>query len=178
MTKPCLCAAAIVLLGLLAASCTSNKKLEYCPGTSSVLDAVVATQFRNGATMDAANALYTAKIADVTGSCSFDKKGKTSNSDVDISFTATRASGGEAAQYTVPYFIAVTQSNRVITREERSVTIAFESGATTASAEDKVSDIALVTDGQLKPYDYQILVGFKLTKQQLDYNRSVGIYSQ
>lgn len=168
----------IVILALTAASCTSQRKLMFCPSMTSVLDAVVATQFKEGAAAVPANALYTAKIADVSGDCSFDKQGKTSDSSVDVSFTATRPVAGDAAQYTVPYFIAVTQSNRIITRQARSVTIAFAAGETTAAAEDHVSSVALVTDGTNRPYDYQILVGFQLTKEQYDYNKTTGIFQQ
>jgi hypothetical protein len=41
-----------------------------------------------------------------------------------------------------------------------------------------VDDIALVTDGTNKPYNYQILVGFQLTKEQYEYNKTTGIFQQ
>jgi hypothetical protein len=167
---------AILTLALLAASCQSEKRLQFCPGTSSVLDAVVVTQFKPGAPADANNILYHAKITDVSGSCSFDKRGKTSDSSLDVTFSAARPVAGPAVEYTVPYFVAVTQSTRIITRTQRSVTIAFAEGATTAEAEDHISSVHLVTDGNNKPYDYQILVGFQLTKEQLDYNKTTGIF--
>lgn len=170
--------AAIAALALLVSSCQSQNKLKYCPAWSSVLDAVVVTQFKAGAAPDPANALYTAKIDNVDGSCTFDKQGKTANSSIDVKFTATRPVAGEATTYTVPYFVAVTQATRIITRSARSVTFTFEAGATTATAEESISDIDLVTDGNNKPYDYQILVGFQLTKEQYDYNKSVGIFQQ
>jgi hypothetical protein len=168
----------IVILALTAASCTSQRKLLFCPGMTSVLDAVVVTQFKPGAPAVPASALYTAKISGVTGDCNFDKQGKTSNSSVDVSFTATRPVAGEAVEYTVPYFVAVTQTERIITKQERSVTIAFAAGETTATAEDHVGSVNLVTDGNNKPYDYQILVGFQLTKDQYDYNKTTGIFQQ
>ncbi|MGN6515203.1 MAG: hypothetical protein ACTHLR_05110 [Rhizomicrobium sp.] len=169
---------AMLMLALVVSSCQSEKRLQYCPGMSSVLDAVVVTQFKPGAPENPNNALYTATISDVSGSCSFDKRGKTADSSVDVSFTATRPVGGAAANYTVPYFVAVTQSTRVITRETRSITISFAEGATTATAEDNISSVHLVTDGDNKPYDYQILVGFQLTKEQYDYNKTTGIFQQ
>jgi len=165
---------AVLVLALLAASCQSDKKLQFCPGATSVLDAVVVTQFVGGAS--AGGALYTAKISDVKGSCQFDKKGKTSTSDVDIKFTATRPTAGAAATYNIPYFVAVTQAARIVTRQQRTITISFDEGQTTAAAEEDISPIDLVTQGDLKPYDYQILVGFQLTKEQYDYNKKTGIY--
>jgi hypothetical protein len=170
--------AAVAVLGLLAASCTSDKKIQYCPAWTSVLDAVVVTQFKPGAAPDPANALYTAKITNVDGSCTFDKQGKTADSDIDVTFTATRPAAGDEATYSVPYFVAVTQGTRIITRTMRSVTFTFDAGETTATAEEDVNDIALVTDGTNKPYNYQILVGFQLTKEQYDYNKTTGIFQQ
>lgn len=170
--------AAIAALALLVSACQSQNKLKYCPAWSSVLDAVVVTQFKPGATLDPANALYTAKIDNVDGSCTFDKKGKTASSGIDVKFTATRPVAGDAVTYTVPYFVAVTQATRIITRSARSVTFSFETGAVTATAEESISDIDLVTDGTNKPYDYQILVGFQLTKEQYEYNKTTGIFQQ
>jgi hypothetical protein len=170
--------AAIAGLALLVASCSSEKKIQFCPSWSSVLDAYVVTQFKPGAAQNPANALLTAKIVNVDGKCSFDKAGKHADSDIDVSFVATRPSAGDAATYTVPYFVAVTQGARVVTRTVRSVTFSFDAGKTTATAEEDVDDIKLVTDGTNKPYDYQILVGFQLTKEQYEYNKTVGIFQQ
>jgi hypothetical protein len=178
MTKIILRAVAIAALAIVVSSCQSKTRLEYCPGLSSVLDASVITQLKPGAGANAANAVFTAKITNVDGSCSFDKKGKSADSSVDISFTASRPAAGDEAQYTIPYFVAVTQATRIVTREQRSVTFSFAAGATTADFTDHISSVELVTDGTAKPYDYQVLIGFQLTKEQLDYNKSVGIFAQ
>ena len=178
MTKTVFRAAALVALAIVVSSCQSKTRLQYCPGLSSVLDASVITQLKPGTGANAANAIFTAKITNVDGSCSFDKKGKTADSSVDISFTASRPVAGGEAQYTIPYFVAVTQGTRIVTREQRSITFSFPEGATSVDFSDHISSVELVTDGTAKPYDYQVLVGFQLTKEQLDYNKSVGIFAQ
>lgn len=178
MKKSPLRFAAIAVLALLVSSCQSDKKLQFCPGWTSVLDAVVVTQFKSDAAQDPADALFTGRITKVDGSCTFDKLGKKGNSSIDVSFTATRPAPGDAVTYTVPYFVAVTQGTRIITRSTRSVTFSFDAGATTTTAEEDVSDIDLVTDGDNKLYDYQILVGFQLTKAQYEYNKTIGIFQQ
>jgi len=170
--------AAIATLALLVASCANDKKIQYCPGWTSVLDAFVVTQFKPGAATEPANALYTAKITDVDGSCTFDKEGKHADSDIEVTFEATRPSAGAATTYTIPYFVAVTQGARVVTRTVRSVTVSFGEGETTAASTEDVKDITLTTDGTNKPYNYQILVGFQLTKEQYDYNKTTGIFQQ
>jgi hypothetical protein len=156
---------ALVALALVLSSCTTSKRLAFCPGITSVLDAVVVTQFKPGTAPDPSNVLYTVK-------------GRSSSSDVNINFQAARAVGGDAAQYNVPYFVAVSTGDRIVTKQMRSVQIEFAAGETTASVDESVKSVDLQTDHDKKPYDYQILVGLQLTKAQLDYNRAVGIFAQ
>jgi len=178
MKFPIFCILPITGFAVLLSSCHPASKMAFCPGFSSVLDAVVASEFNPGATQDPSNVLFTVKIANVSGVCDFDKKGETASSRVDITFVATRAQTGADASYKVPYFVAVSQADRVITKQIRSLIVSFPAGQTSVSIDESVNDIDLKTDRDKKPYDYQILVGLQLTKEQLDYNRKVGIYAQ
>ena len=178
MLKPIFRLLAVCAAGIVLSSCSDDKKIEFCPGMASVLDAYMAATFKPGTPPLPANALYTVEVLNVGGKCSFDKQGKTSDSSLKIKFGATRAAPGDAAQYTVPYFIAVTQGENIITKTVRNVTFSFAAGEKSATFEDDVDSVALVTDGEKKPYDYQILVGLQLTKEQLDYNRTLGIFAR
>jgi hypothetical protein len=169
---------AVCVAALAVSSCTDEKKIDYCPGMTSVLDAYMAATFKPGMPAMPTNALYTVEIVNVKGNCTFDKQGKTSESDLTVTFGATRAAPGDAAQYTVPYFVAVTEGETVVTKTLRKVTFSFAAGEKTATFAEDINDVALVTDGEKKPYDYQILVGLQLTKEQLDYNRSIGIFAR
>jgi hypothetical protein len=178
MLKPIFRLLAVCVAGIVLSSCSSDKQIEFCPGITSVLDAYMAVTFKPGAPALPANALYTVNIVKAGGKCSFDKQGKTSDSSVTIKFAASRATPGDAAQYTVPYFVAVTEGENIITKTVRNVTFSFAAGEKTATFEDDVDSVSLITDGEKKPYDYQILVGLQLTKEQLDYNRSIGIFAR
>jgi hypothetical protein len=178
MLKPISRLLAVCVAALAVSSCTNDKKIDFCPGMTAVLDAYMAATFKPGAPAMPANALYTVEIVNVKGSCSFDKQGKTSDSNLSVTFGATRARPGDAAQYTVPYFIAVTQGETVITKTLRKVTFSFAPGEKTATFADDIDSVALVTDGDKKPYDYQILVGLQLTQEQLNYNRSIGLFAR
>jgi hypothetical protein len=178
MLKPISRLLAVCLAALAVSSCADDKKIAFCPGMTAVLDAYMAATFQPGAPPLPTNALYTVEIVNVKGSCSFDKQGKTSDSNVTVTFGATRARPGDAAQYTVPYFVAVTQGETIITKTLRKITFSFAPGEKFATFQDDIDDVSLVTDGEKKPYDYQILVGLQLTKEQLDYNRSMGIFAR
>jgi hypothetical protein len=178
MHKPIFRLLAVCAAALVVSSCANDKKIDYCPGMTALLDAYMAATFKPGAPPLPTNALYTVEIVNVKGNCTFDKQGKSSESNLEVTFGATRAQPGDAAQYTVPYFVAVTQDENVITKTLRHVTFGFAAGVKTATFEEDVDDVSLVTDGEKKPYDYQILVGLQLTKEQLDYNRSIGIFAR
>ena len=178
MHKPIFRLLAVCVAAFALSSCADDKKIDYCPGMTSVLDAYMAATFKPGTEPLPTNALYTVEIVKVKGNCSFDKQGKTSDSNLMVTFGATRATPGDAAQYTVPYFVAVTLGETVITKQLRKVTFSFAPGEKSATFEDDIDDVALVTDGEKKPYDYQILVGLQLTKEQLDYNRSIGLFAR
>jgi hypothetical protein len=178
MLKPISRLLAVCMAAFAVSSCNDQSKIEFCPGMTSVLDAYMAATFKPGMPAMPTNALYTVEIINVKGNCTFDKQGKTSESNLTVTFGATRVRPGDAAEYTVPYFVAVTEGETVITKTLRKITFSFAAGEKTATFEDNIDDVALVTDGDKKPYDYQILVGLQLSKEQLDYNRSIGIFAR
>jgi hypothetical protein len=173
-THPGSIAAATALLAL--AACQSDRSGD-CPTITGVTDASVATVFRPGTTADPANVLYTAEITAVNGTCDMDKKERTSDASVEISFRATRPPSGAEAHYAVPYFVVVTEgSARMLARRTYSIRIDFAPGQTTATASDTVGSAHLDVAKGKHPYDYQILVGLQLTKAELDYNRQGSHY--
>ena len=178
MQKPIFRLLAVCAAALVLSSCADDKKIAYCPGMTALLDAYMAATFKPGAPPLPTNALYTVEIVNVKGNCTFDKQGKSSDSNLTVTFGATRAAPGDAAQYTVPYFVAVTQGENIITKTLRHVTFSFAAGEKTATFDEDIDDVSLITDGEKKPYEYQILVGLQLTKEQLDYNRSMGIFAR
>ncbi|HEY1631980.1 MAG TPA: hypothetical protein VGF56_11750 [Rhizomicrobium sp.] len=170
----------MVLLAAVVADCSANRghKEAFCPGSVVLADVARQPMFRQGAAADPSNIVYTMEIVGVEGSCDYDKKGRDADASVDVHFRATRAPTGEQAVYNVPYFVAVTQADRIINRQNFTVQIAFAPGASVAEATDTVPDTHIHTEQDKKPYDYQLVVGLPLTKQQLDYNRTMGRYAQ
>jgi hypothetical protein len=166
----------VILVGLVAAGCSSDKTGD-CPTITGITDAAIQTVFQPGTAQDPSNVLYTAEITGVTGTCDIDKKEHTADSRLDVSFRVTRPPSGAEAHYTIPYFVAVTVgSERILARRNYSVAIVFEPGQTTATASEHVESATLHTDKDKQPYDYQVLVGLQLTREQLKYNRQSGHY--
>lgn len=163
---------AALLLPVLA-GCSSDKA-NNCPSVSSIVDTSIGTNFKPNKPIDPANILYTVEITEVHGSCDVDKTAVNSSSDVSVSFRATRPPNGTAASYKVPYFVAISQSDRILAKKVYTTEFQFEPGQTTATFSDTVQSADVSAGKDKKTYDYLILVGLQLTKDQIDYNRASG----
>jgi hypothetical protein len=163
---------AAVLLPVLAGC--SSEKANNCPGVSAVVETSIATVFRDNKSTDPTNILYTVEITDVHGACDVDKTAVNSSTDVTVNFRAMRAPNGTAVSYKVPYFVAVSQADRILAKKVYVAEFDFAPGQTTARFSDTVQSADVQAAKDKKTYDYLILVGLQLNKEQLDYNRASG----
>lgn len=126
-------------------------------------------------TPDPSNQLFAVEITSVKGDCDVDKKATNADVSLEVHFRATRAPSGVAAEYSVPYFVAVTEgTERVLAKKTFTVQFAFAPGQATADFVDSVASTEVTAKGDKRTYDYQVLVGLQLTKEQLEYNRRQG----
>lgn len=169
---------AIALTGILAASlagCSSEVKNATCPTMTALVDASEASIFVPGSSPDPSNLLYRVEVTRVKGDCDVDKKLTDANVSLTVHFRATRAPSGVAVEYNVPYFVAVTEgTDRVLAKKNFLVHFEFEPGQATTEFSDTVASVDVKSKGEKKSYDYQVLAGLQLTKEQLAYNRSQG----
>jgi hypothetical protein len=165
------------LVGLLAVSlagCHADVSA-VCPTMTALVQTSEASIFVPKSTPDPSNLLYTVEITRVKGDCDVDKKLLDSKVSLEIHFRAMRAPSGTAAEYDVPYFVAVTEgTDRVLAKKNFKVHFAFAPGQATADFSDSVAAIDVQSKGEKKSFDYQVLAGLQLTKDQLEYNRSQG----
>ena len=159
---------------MLAGCSTESDNL--CPGAAALVEASTLTGFPKGAPPDPARALYRVMVGNVTTDCSIDKYARTADSSVDIHFVATRAPTGVAVQYRVPYFVAARQGSTIIAKKVFWATFGFAPGQASTTFDESVGSTVIKIAKSKQPYDYQILVGLQLTKEQLQYNRKIGHY--
>ncbi len=158
---------------LLIAGCATEKE-KNCPAASVIVDTSIATIFKTTAVPDPSNILYTVEVTDVQSSCDVDKLANTSSSSIDIKFRATRAPNGGAVEYKVPYFVAISQADRLLAKKLYMTQFSFAPGETSATFSESVNSVDVSAGKDKKTFDYVILVGLQLTKEQLDYNRASG----
>jgi hypothetical protein len=163
---------AAVALFVALAGCSTDDEAK-CPAVSVLVD----TSSYPMAEGNPAKIVYTAEIKDAKGDCDINKFEKHLEADVTIDFNATRATPGAAAAYTVPYFAAITTEGKILAKGTYSVQLNFDAGQATTTATASLNSLSLTVGLDKKPTDYGIIVGFQLTKAQLEYNRHVGRFA-
>lgn len=158
---------------VLLAACSSEKE-NNCPGVTSLVETSIGTIFKSSANTDPSNILYTVEITGVKSSCDVDKPAENSTSNLEISFRATRAPSGTRVSYHVPYFVAISQSDRILAKKEFSVDFTLEPGQVTTTFTDTINSASVTAGRDKKTFNYLILVGLQLTRAQLQYNRTSG----
>jgi hypothetical protein len=171
-------AVATVLSAAVLVGCSSDsKKAPTCPPAAVLAPTSTLTTFREGMKADPASALYTVGLANVKTDCEFDSDKGTTDSTLELSFIAKRAAKEDAASYKVPYYVAVTQGTRVLSKHVFWVNFGFSAGATTTEFSDRVASTVINLENGKRPYDYELLAGLQLTHDQLQYNQSIGRYA-
>lgn len=163
---------ATIMAACVALCACSEDKIDKCPSVSTLVDTATLPVFQAGGSAIA----YSVHIARATRDCDIHKFDKQVESSVNIDFRAVRAQAGQAATYTIPYYVAVSTEGRVLTKHVYSLQFTFEAGQATAEFSQSLDSIAITLGQDKKPTEYGILVGFQLTKAQLEYNRRAGRY--
>jgi len=168
-----LAVAGALLLPLLGCS----TKISICPIPAILSDTQSVTFFRPGTTPDFANELYTVSLTDAQGDCTYNAKQNLVKASLDLTFRATRAPQAQSASYSVPYFVAVTENARIYTKRLLYLKFTFAPGAATATINQSPDDIQLrVSNGKL-PWNYEELVGFQMTPEQIAYAKNRSRYA-
>ena len=168
-----------VLAALLLGGCTTDMEKGLCPTAAVLATTSSLTVFRPGAPADPSGELYTVQMVNAKSGCDFDKDRFRTSSKVELHFRATRAPSPDAAQYQVPYFVAVTQGgSRILAKRVFNLNVAFEAGEASKAFTDTIDSAVIKMAKGHKIGEYEILVGLQLTQEQLDYDRKMGRFAQ
>lgn len=169
-------ATAIVILALTAA-CADKTPPPACPARVFLKDASVITAFRDGPGRDITDIDYRASFFDAGGQCEYDLEEKKLTIVSQAIFEIEPGPTSEAAQIRIPYFVAIVKKGNVLI-EKQGFKETFEAVATlperrtTFRFQDAAIDIELPIGGDIDPREIEIMFGFQLTEEQLNYNRA------
>jgi hypothetical protein len=166
-----------LLTGVLLAACSDTQLGPQCPSASILSDTAVLTVFRAGAPADPSGEAYTAVIDGVVSHCSYTKGQPSASATFSFTIRATRAPSPDGATYTLPYFFALTQGERILTKKNDTLKITFAPGSAATSESENLPDTTVTLEPGHPPTDYQLLVGFQLSDAERAYNQKRGRFT-
>lgn len=165
--------ATLTLLG--AAACSSDdlsKAIDYgCPRVVVLADASTVTVFTPGAPESPENVMFTAHIANTSAECNTTKNLVIANVAMAIKVNAGPAPLPGPMQ--LPFFLAATEyDTRVTGKVVRNLDVVIPPGVPTVEAVPHFDGIQIpIAEGNTSR-NYEIVVGFQLTPDQVRYNRT------
>lgn len=167
--------AAAMLVGCqskIAETFDTRQNAGPCPPMGAIYDVARYVKFADGSDETYPNIAYTAEINDVRMFCRYsDDDPLVAQLEVDFAFGKGEAAKSDTHAY--PYFVAVTRRNgKVLAKEYFSVEADFK-GRKLAGKTESFSRIEIPRlDESIAGSNFEIVVGFDLTPEQLEFNRA------
>jgi hypothetical protein len=160
------CFAPFLLAGLAACADDSTPPPMFCPQVAVLQQAAKVTIFLPGRT-DVAAQVTTAQITGIAGACATAQNNQLLRVTFRAGFVASDGPADRGATVQLPYFVALSRGNQIISEQDYTVALHFNGNASNAEATSKPVKVELsnVHDSQ----NVQILVGFKMSPAQLAY---------
>jgi len=160
--------AALAALGLVGCSDFGPKSTRYtCPQATTVPDLqTIARVAPSGKDEDVQTA---GRIASVSSSCKDEEGGVVT--DLAIDFTALRTGPG-VKHIDLPYFVAIADATgNILGKQIFAIGLDFPGETATMKTTEKVTTHLPLKNPQLGDV-YTIIVGFQLTRSEIDFNRA------
>jgi len=144
-----------------------------CPRVSILGDAAQMVVFRPGPGRDLTDVEYEGEISNVQPKCEYIKKNTVIDMTVTLELIATRgpaAATGKPGH--LPFFVSVIErgTSRILGKATFDSALEFLPGKRRAGSSEEIAQTIPLGPGKTG-VDYEILVGFQLTEEQLQYNR-------
>jgi len=166
--------ALIALLPVILSGCQqldSRPNVGPCPVSGVLYDAQRLVEV--GAVERHENVGFTGQIEGVTGFCRYVGPAPITM-EIEIDFAFGRGPQAQGERRTYEYFVAVTRRDRtVLAKEKFSVDVEFPRGRDVVYKKEVLSGIAIPRATEtVSGTNFEVIVGFELTPEQLAYNRS------
>ena len=141
-----------------------------CPDVAVLAAGERLVLFKPGPGRDLTDVIVEARVSDLTSACSYDDGRVEVETSFDI--VSTRGPTAETGAAAVPFFAAVMDPDgRVIAKETFESHAEFPTGRRKVAVRDTVTQ-RIPLPRPDRGQHYQVLIGFQLTPEQLEYNES------
>jgi len=161
---------------VLLSGCADSERV-LCPSAAVLRDTANLTVFRAGAPLDPSGEAFTATISGVTTSCHYNKGASDIPTEMSFTVRAVRAPAPDGGNYKVPYYLAVTQGDRILSKKNFTLNVEFAPGTAVFNQTVSFDTTTLKLEEGHPATDYQLLVGFQLSDGDRAYNQKRGRYT-
>lgn len=170
-------AVSLVVAGATLVGCSSkDKEMNVCPRVAVLTEAGRITSFQPGPGRDILDIDFEGDIGDIIASCEFpDPKKDVRSVTIQVGpvFVFTRGAANSDPKIDFTYFVSVVRDGEILSKQQFEAQTSFAANRSRVIAQDNdppiTVDIPLPYKGA--EYEYEVLVGFQLTADQLAYNR-------
>jgi hypothetical protein len=166
---------ALVLVGCnsrLAQRLDDTPNAGPCPVAGSIHDAARYVKFRDGSAQLYNDIAYTGEITDVRLYCRYFKDTPL-EAEIEVDFAFGKGPAATADEHDYRYFVAVTRRNgKVLAKEYFDTRAEFDRGLVTGTSELVNRIVIPRADESISGVNFEVIVGFELTPEQLEFNRS------
>jgi hypothetical protein len=168
-------AAGLLIALALSAGCSSDERADVCPRVAVLSEAGTLTRFAPGSGRDILDIDFQAQVGDLLARCTFpDVKGKRQVV-VQLApvFVVSRGAANADGKASFTYFVSVVRTEQILSKQQFEVVVEFPGNRSRIAVQD--DDPPIVIDIPLPyrkaEYEYEVLVGFQLTAEELEDNR-------
>lgn len=161
--------AAGLLLLLAGCGFFDKEPPKPCPVALVLNEAGEVVRYRPGGGRDLLDVTYRANFGRNRLECKY--KGNQLAVALDLEMVAERGPGADAAEARIPYFVAVLDDHqKILARELFEATLVFEPGRRRAVVVEELAQ-RFRLNGFQSGANFEIVVGFELTPEELEENR-------
>ena len=173
---------ALGLSALTLAACGSTSSISEqldsrqnagpCPPMGAIYDVSRYVAFTDGAEQLYPNITFTGEIVDVRMFCRY-VGDEPLVAELEIDFAFGKGDAGSGNTHTYPYFVAVTRRSGKVLSKELFNTQANFGGERVTGNREVIGRITIPrVDETISGSNFEVLVGFELTEEQLAFNRA------
>jgi hypothetical protein len=159
----------LVFLGILAPLAACNRTPPACPRASIISDGATVTKFREGTGRDLTDVVSQGEIVDVAVECDYDRRGV--DVALQVAIAARRGPADRSRTADFDYFVAVADPQRnILAKEVFRVSFRFPQNEQRVGTVEEIAP-RIPLKARADGVDYQIVIGFQLTPEEIDWNR-------
>lgn len=163
---------ASAFIALIAAGCGLFGKTvtqQPCPRAGVIPEAATLTKFRPGPGRDLTDVLFAARLTNVQTTCKYDSKGV--KVDMRLALVVERGPADRSRKAEFEYFVAIADpSDAILAKERFAMKAEFPGGQRRVGLSDEV-ELRIPLQAGRSAADDEIVVGFQLTKDEIEFNR-------